>query len=123
MSPILAVSPAEKRDRRMLLALQSRLMPGLAELTSTNDVQRPGQRTLPRRWCSEVAIEGHRRLIADGPLAGYVSPYLTAWFENPTRGELSPHARAGMEAVSFFHDWWRLYGGAVKDSDASALLG
>lgn len=123
VSPILAVSPEAKKYRRMLTALQRQLLPRLADLPSTNDVPRPAQRTLPRRWCSQVAIEGHRRLTADGPLAEYVSPHLKAWFEDPSRGELTPHARAGMEVVSFFHDWWRRYGDTVKDSDAKALLG
>jgi hypothetical protein len=123
VSPILAVPAEEKQYRTMLTALQRQLMPRLAELESTNDVLRAEQRTLPRRWCSEVAIEGHRRLVADGPLAEHVSPQLTAWLGDPARAEISPHLRAGMEVVSFFHDWWRLYGGLVRDSDASALLG
>ncbi len=123
VSPILAVSVEEKRYRRMLTALQRQLMPRLAGMESTNDVLRPQQRTLPRRWCSRVAVEGHRRLAADGPLAACASPQLRAWLEDPGRGEMSPHLRAGMEVVSFFHDWWRIYGGLVRDSDATALLG
>lgn len=123
VSAILAVSPEEKRYRRMLTALQRQLVPGLAEMESTNDVLRPEQRTLPRRWRSEVAIEGHRRLVADGPLAEHVSPHLTAWLEGSGRGEPSPHLRAGMEVVSFFHHWWGLYRGVLRDSDARALLG
>lgn len=123
VSPILAVSVEEKRYRRMLTALQRQLLPRLAEMESTNDVLRPERRTLPRRWCSQVAVEGHRRLVADGPLAEHVSPQLTTWLEGPGRGEISPHLRAGMEVVSFFHDWWHLYGGLVKDGDARALLG
>jgi hypothetical protein len=122
VSAILAVSPEEKRYRRMLTALQRQLAPGLAEMESTNDVLRPERRTLPRRWRSEVAIEGHRRLVADGPLAEHVSPRLTAWLEDP-REEITPHLRAGMEVVSFFHHWWGLYRDVLKDSDAGALLG
>jgi len=122
VSAILAVSPEDKRYRRMLTALQRQLVPALAEMESTNDVLRPEQRTLPRRWRSEVAIDGHHRLVADGPLAEHVSPQLTAWLADP-QGEMSPHLRAGMEVVSFFHDWWHLYRGVLRDSDASALLG
>jgi asparagine synthase len=122
VAPILAVSPEAKRYRTMLTALQRQLLPSLAEMESTNDVLRPERRTLPRRWRSEVAIEGHRRLVADGPLAEHVSPQLTAWLEDP-RGEMSPHLRAGMEAVSFFHHWWGLYRGVLRDGDARALLG
>ncbi len=123
VSPILAVSPEEKRYRTMLTALQRRLMPQLAKMESTNDVLRPEQRTLPRRWCSDAAIAGHRRLLADGPLAEHVSPHLTAWLEDPSRGQISPHLRAGMETVSFFHDWWRRYRDVLRDSDATALRG
>lgn len=82
----------------------------------------PSQPLLPRRWCSEVAVEGHRRLVTDGPLAEHISPHLTTWLEDPRRGEISPLLRAGMEVVSFFHDWWHLYRRVLRDSDASALL-
>ncbi len=121
VTAMLAVPTAEKAERRMIIAVQRRLAPHLVGMPSTNDTPRP-ERTMPRRWCSDVALAGHRRMLADGPLAEHAAP-LQAWLEDPGRGEISPDLRLAMESISLFHHWWRLYRSVLRNVDADALRG
>ncbi len=118
---LLAVSSADKVDAAMYRAIFDRL-PAAARLPSTSDTARRSPR-LPRRWCSEPAIELHRRSLAEGPLSDHISTQLQAWLAMPERGELPADLRMGMEAVSLFHAWWRRYRGCLGEVDASALRG
>lgn len=118
----LSVSSADKLGGRMRTEVQRLLAPDLIDLPSTNTAPRPAP-SLPRRWRSPPAVEGYRRALAEGPLAEHVSPRLKAWLADPERGELSGHLRLGMEAVSLFHAWLRLYRGVLRGVDASDLRG
>ncbi|HEU5142528.1 MAG TPA: hypothetical protein VFU04_05160, partial [Solirubrobacterales bacterium] len=98
------------------------LHPEVGRLPSTTDTPRRPPH-LQRRWCSQPAVEMHRELLADGPLAAHVSPGLREWIVSPERGELSPDLRLGMEAISLFHSWCRRYGDLLKPVDVSELGG
>lgn len=122
VTAMLGVPSAAKTERRLIAAVQRRLAPHLVGMPSTNDTPRP-EATMPRRWCSDVALAGHRRMLAEGPLAEHVAAPLKAWLEDPGRGEISPDLRVGMETISLFHHWWRLYRDVLRDVDADALRG
>jgi len=91
-------------------------------LPSTSDTPRRPPH-LQRRWRSAEALEMHRRLLGDGPLAPHVSGELRDWLSSPRRGELSPDLRLGMESVSLFHSWWHRYLHLLKPVEAADLLG
>jgi hypothetical protein len=91
-------------------------------LPSTTDTPRQAVH-LPRRWRSPQALDGHRRLLSEGPLAGHVSGELLDWLKAPDGIELSGDLRLGMEAVSMFHAWWRRYRDILREVDARDLLG
>ena len=119
---LLSVPSAVKREGSMHAAIQQHLAPRLLELPSTGDTERTPP-VLPRRWRSEPALAMHRRLLEDGPLAPHLAPELLTWVSEPRRGELSPHLRLGMEAVSLFHSWWRRYRDFLREADPVDLLG
>ena len=118
----LSATSAVKRDSSMFRAAFDRLAPQVGRLPSTATKARTPPH-LVRRWRSDPAVEMHRRSIADGPLALYVSPDLAAWLAAPEQGELSGDLRLGMEAVSLFHAWWRRYRDRLREVDGSDLRG
>jgi hypothetical protein len=117
----LSIPPTTKRGGHLYPAVLERLAPRIAGLPSTTGSDRSPP-TLPRRWCSEPAVAAYRELIAEGPLAGRVSPELRAWLETPTRGELGGHLRMGLESVALLHAWWRRYRNRLGDVDVGELL-
>lgn len=118
----LEAAPEEKVGGHLYDAVVERLgAPGGMLPSTTNTPRRKVH--LPRRWCSRQALDGHRRLLADGPLAGHVSTELLDWLDAPDGIELSGDLRLGMEAVSMFHAWWRRYRGILREVDARDLLG
>jgi hypothetical protein len=119
---LLSVPSEVKREGSMHAAIQAHIAPQLLGLPSTGDTPRSPP-ALPRRWRSEPALAMHRQRLEDGPLAPYVVPELLAWLREPGRGELSPHLRLGMEAVSLFHSWWDRYRARLREVDATDLLG
>lgn len=119
---MLSVPSAVKREGSMHAAIQARIEPRLLELPSTGDTPRKPP-TVPRRWRSEPALAMHRRRLEDGPLAPHLAPELLSWLREPEPGELSPHLRLGMEAVSLFHSWWDRYRDRLREVDAADLLG
>lgn len=119
---LLSAPSAEKRERKLQLALQHRLAFRVADLKSTGDVTRePPQ--LPRRWCSPESVSAHRERIENGPLSPHLSTELTAWLADPGAAELSPDLRLGMEAISLFHAWWHRYRDRLRDFDPTDLAG
>lgn len=118
---LLSVSSAAKREGSMHAAIQARLARQLNGMPSTGNTPRTAP-TLPRRWRSDPALAMHREQLANGPLTPHVAPELSAWLRQP-EGELSPHLRLGMEAVSLFHSWCRRYGGRLREIDPEDLLG
>jgi Asparagine synthase len=122
VTAVLSASSAAKRGRSMHAAIQRHLAPQLAGLASTGDTPRTPP-TLERRWRSEPALAMHRHLLEDGPLAPHLAPELLSWVSEPRRGELSPHLRLGMEAVSLFHSWWHRYRDRLREVDPADLLG
>jgi len=119
---LLSVPSAVKREGSMHAAIQAHIEPRLLEVPSTGDTPRKPP-TMPRRWCSEPALSMHRRRLEDGPLAPHLAPELLDWLREPEPGELSPHLRLGMEAVSLFHSWWDRYRDRLREVDATDLLG
>lgn len=119
---LLSVPSSVKREGSMHAAIQARIEPRLLELPSTGDTPRTAP-TMPRRWRSEPALAMHRRRLEDGPLAPHLAPELLNWLREPEPGELSPHLRLGMEAVSLFHSWWDRYRDRLREVDATDLLG
>lgn len=118
----LEVAPQEKLGGSLYDAVLERLGTPGAMFPSTADTPRRAVQ-LPRRWCSPQALEGHRRLLSEGPLAGHVSTELHDWLNAPDGIELSGDLRLGMEAVSMFHAWWRRYRDILREVDARDLLG
>lgn len=117
---ILALPSEAKGAAGLQAAVQQLVDSQIAALPSTGDTPRT-EPHLPRRWRSGPAVAAYRELIANGPLAPYVSPNLKAWLDDP-RGELSPDLRLGMEAVSLFHSWCRRYEERLKPIDVADLL-
>jgi hypothetical protein len=103
-------------------ALLEQLDPRLARLPTTGGTERRPPH-LPRRWRSPQALEMHRDLLGDGPLAPFVSAGLRDWLAAPDGRELSPGLRLGMEGISLFHSWWRRYRDLLKPVDARELAG
>jgi hypothetical protein len=120
VSATLSTTPGLKLDGRLYEAVFARLDPAAGRLPSTADTPRSGPR-LPRRWRSAPALEAHRRLLAEGPLAAHLAPELRTWLAAPQDVELSGDLRLGMEAVSMLHAWWRRYRGCLREVDASDL--
>jgi Asparagine synthase len=118
----LAVQVSDKQGGRLYEAVFERLAPQVGLLPSTKDTPRRPPR-LPRRWRSEPALDHHRELLADGPLAAHVSPDLRAWLDAPRGVELPGDLRLGMESISLFHSWLRRYGDRLRPVDAGDLLG
>jgi hypothetical protein len=119
---LLSVPSALKREGSMHAAIQAQIVPQLNDVESTGDTPRTPP-VLPRRWRSEPALAMHRRQLENGPLAPHVAPRLTTWLRDPARGELSPHLRLGMEAISLFHSWCDRYSDRLRPIDPSDLLG
>ncbi len=119
---LLSVPSAVKRESSMHAAIQAIVAPRLSSMPSTGDTPRRPP-TLPRRWCSEPALEMHRDLLEKGPLAPHLSPALLDWLRDPGRGELSPHLRLGMEAISLFHAWCDRHRKLLREPNPSDLLG
>lgn len=120
-SAILAV-PLKLKGAAGLQATVQRLVdPRVAQLPSTGDTPRVAPH-LPRRWRSEPAVAAHRRRLAEGPFAPYLSADLRGWLDDPARGELSPDLRLGMEAVSLLHAWWRRYRERLREVNPADLL-
>lgn len=117
---LLSVSSAAKREGSMHAAIQAHLAPQLIGMPTTGDTPRTAP-TLPRRWRSGPALAMHREQLENGPLTPHVAPELLAWLRHP-EGELSPHLRLGMEAVSLFHSWCRRYGDRLGKIDPDDLL-
>src|SRR5262249_11207042 len=112
-----------KRENSMHAAIQKRISTDVWRLPSTGDTPRTPP-VLPRRWRSEPARAMHRRRLEEGPLAPHLAPELLAWLQEPEPpGELSPHLRLGMEAVSLFHSWCDRYRGHLREVDPGDLLG
>jgi Asparagine synthase len=103
-------------------AVLDRLDPALGRLPTTSDTPRQPPR-LPRLWRSEPALEMHRDLLGDGPLAPHLSAGLRDWLAAPRDRELSPDLRLGMEGVSLFHSWWRRYRDLLRPVDGRELGG
>lgn len=119
---LLSVPSAVKREGSMHAAIQARVDPRLLGLASTGDTPRTPP-VLLRRWRSQPALAMHRRRLEDGPLAPHLAPELLSWLRQPDPGELSPHLRLGMEAVSLFHSWCDRYRGRLREVDPADLLG
>jgi Asparagine synthase len=118
---ILTVPSGAKGAAGLQAAVQRLIDPRVAALPSTGDTPRT-EPHLPRRWRSDPAIAAHRRRLAEGPLVPFLSPDLQGWLREPSRGELSPDLRLGMEAVSLLHSWWARYRDRLRDVDPSDLL-
>jgi Asparagine synthase len=121
-SAILAVPSAAKGATGLQAAVQRLVDPRVAELPSTGDTPRSAPH-LPRRWRSKPALAAHRRRLAEGPFAPYLSSDLVGWLNDPGRGELSPDLRLGMEAVSLLHSWWHRYREHLREPNPIDLLG
>ncbi|MEX2106798.1 MAG: hypothetical protein WD810_07855 [Solirubrobacterales bacterium] len=122
VSAALSATQLEKDGGALYRAIFERLDPMAGRLPSTTDTPRSGPR-LERRWRSQPALDAHRRLLAEGPLAEHLSPQLRAWLAAPDGVELSGDLRLGMEAVSLLHAWWRRYRDCLREVDASELSG
>ncbi len=118
----LSASQREKDDGRLYEAIFARIAPDVGRLPSTTNTARSGP-ALPRRWRSQPALEMHRELLAEGPLAPHLSAELRAWLERPGGAELPGDLRLGMEGVSLLHSWWRRYRDLLSPTDATALRG
>jgi hypothetical protein len=118
---LLSVPSAVKREGSMHAAIQASIEPRLLDLPSTGDTPRTPP-VLPRRWRSEPALAMHRRRLEDGPLAPHLAPELLTWLGESGQGELSPHLRLGMEAVSLFHSWCARYRGKLREVNPADLL-
>jgi hypothetical protein len=120
-SSLLSMPSSVKHEGSVHPLIQAHLAPQLDGMPSTGDTPRTPPE-LPRRWRSEPALAMHRQSLEDGPLAMHLAPQLLSWLREP-EGELSPHLRLGMEAVSLFHSWWRRYRQHLHEVDPSDLLG
>jgi hypothetical protein len=118
---ILSASSEAKRGRSMHASIEAHLAPQLAGMPSTGDTPRTPP-TLPRRWRSEPALKMHKHWLGHGPLAPHLSPRLLDWLDDAERGELSPHLRLGMEAISLFHSWCDRYEERLHPIDPTELL-
>lgn len=98
------------------------LGPAAGMLPSTTGAPRRAPH-LPRRWRSEPALSLHRRAVAEGPLAGYVSDDLHEWLAAPEGVELPGDLRLGMEAIGLLHSWWNRYRDCLHEVDPADLLG
>lgn len=101
--------------------IQAHLASQLDGMPSTGDTPRTPP-ALPRRWRSEPALAMHRRNLEDGPLTPHLAPLLLDWLRQP-EGELSPHLRLGMEALSLFHSWCHRYRERLREINPEDLLG
>jgi hypothetical protein len=117
----LSATPAARDDDRLYPAIFDLLNPGVGRLPSTSDTPRRLPH-LPRCWRADPAIAAHRWRLADGPLSGHLSAELLEWLSAPSRGEISPDLRLGMEGVSLLHSWWRRYRGHLREVDPADLL-
>jgi hypothetical protein len=117
----IAAKAEAKSGDRLYAAAFDRLNARVGRLPSTSDTPRRAPR-LARRWRSEPAIEMHRRLLSQGPLAPYVSAELTTWLEAPVGRELSGDLRLGMEALSLLHSWCDRYRPQLREIDPADLL-
>jgi hypothetical protein len=119
---MLSVPSAVKREGSMHAAIQALIASRLLRVPSTGDTERTPP-ALPRRWRSEPALAMHRGRLEDGPLAPHVAPELLTWLRDPGRGELSPHLRLGMEALSLFHSWCDRHRAQLRAVDPADLIG
>lgn len=117
---LLSVTSEAKRTGSMHAAIQAHFAPRLGGMPSTADTPRQPP-NLPCRWRSRPALAMHRDLLEDGPLAPHIAPELLDWLRQP-EGELSPHLRLGMEAVSLFHSWWHRYRDRLSEINPDDLL-
>lgn len=118
----LSTSLEEKAGARLFRRIFEILTPDVAALPSTADVPRKAAH-LPRRWCSQPAMEAHRRSLRDGPLAPHLSPRLQAWISAEDGAEPDHHLRLGIEGVSLLHSWHRRYRDHLRQVDPTDLKG
>ncbi|HEU5252378.1 MAG TPA: hypothetical protein VFU16_03505 [Solirubrobacterales bacterium] len=118
----LEAAPSEKIGGTLYDSVLERLGPPAGMLPSTSDAPRRPPH-LPRRWRSEPALAMHRELVADGPLAAYVSDDLHEWLAAPEGVELPGDLRLGMESIGLMHSWWRRYRDCLREADPADLLG
>lgn len=117
----LEAAPSEKIGGSLYQQVLARLSPAGALPSTTGAARNPPH--LPRRWRSEAALAAHRRAIADGPLAPYVSPDLHEWLAAPEGVELPGDLRLGMESIGLLHSWWHRYRDCLREVDPTDLLG
>ncbi len=121
VSAALSVRPPEKAEGRLYQAVYELLAPSAAaSLPSTAETPRRAPH-LARRWRSRNAVEMHRRLLGDGPLAPHLSTELRDWLERAEGVEPSPDLRLGIEAISMLHAWWQRYRDCLRDADPRDL--
>lgn len=121
---IAALSATEeaREDDGLYPAVFDLLNPTVGRLPSTSDTAREPPRGV-RCWRADPALEMHRELLGDGPLAAYVAAELRDWLDAPEGRELSIDLRLGMEGVSLLHSWWRRYRHRLHEVDPLDLLG
>jgi hypothetical protein len=122
VSATLSTTTSAKAGGGLYEAIFERLAPPAGLLPSTTDTPRTGPR-LPRRWRSAPALEAHRRLLGDGPLAPHLSPELRGWLAAPDGAEVPGDLRLGMESISLLHSWWQRYRDVLREADPGDLLG
>ena len=118
----LRVSPNEKFGARLYAELFSALDPALGALSSTNDDSRGAFALTPRRRDAELAVNGFRELLADGPLTSYLRPSLV---QALTRGDRGKRPRTPLAALpaALFHAWCQHYANVLREVDPAAALG
>jgi len=122
-SVALAVDLADKQRTSLRKAVIARVNPEVARIPSNHD-RFPATTGLPVRRRSEEVLRGFQAILAEGPLAPWVSEDVWAASRGERSGSVQPRRiYRTMQGVVAYHLWVRRYGDRVGGTDPAEALG